>query len=117
VAPEVHSVVQDAHDFDDPSWSYPVQKQVTSATTVSRNMERAEALHDLVSCLGPSHVGTVAEFADRLNERVPVESGLAAAEILSGPIEDICEISLGRSTEANAPSPLDHQAPTWPFWI
>jgi hypothetical protein len=108
--------VQDAPDFDDPSWSCPVQKEVTSATTVSRNMERAETLHDLVSGLGPSNVRTVAEFADRLHERVPVESGLAGAEILRGPFEDICEINLCRSAEANAPFPLEHEAPTWPFW-
>ncbi len=108
--------MQDAPDFDDPSWSYPVQKEVTSATTASRNMKRAEAPHDLVSGLGPSNVGTVAKLADRLNERIPVESGLARAEILSGPFEDVREIELCRSAEANAPFPLDHGAPIWPFW-
>jgi hypothetical protein len=46
----------------------------------------------------------------RLNERVPVESGLTRAEILSGPFEDICEIEFCRSAEANAPFPLDHEA-------
>jgi len=110
VALQVHIVVQDASDFDEPSWSYPVQEEVTSATTMSRNVERAEARHDLVSDLGPGNVGTVGKLADRLNKRIPIESGLPRAEILSRPFEDICEIELCRSAEANAPFPLDHEA-------
>jgi hypothetical protein len=51
--------VQDAADFDDPLWSHPVQKDVTSATAVSRNVKRAKAPHDLVSDLGSGNVGTV----------------------------------------------------------
>jgi hypothetical protein len=116
VAPQVHAVVQDAPNFDDHSWSYPVQKEVTSATTISRDVERAEALHDLVSGLRASNVGTIGKFADRLNERVPVESGLPRAEILSSPFEDICEVELCGRAEANAPFPLDHEAAIRLFW-
>jgi len=102
--------VEDAPDFDDSSWSYPVQKEVTSASTVSRNVESAEAPRDLVSGLGPGNVGTVGKFADRPNQCVPIESGLPRAKILSGPFEDIGKIELRRSAEANAPSRLDHEA-------
>jgi hypothetical protein len=43
VTVQVHAVVQDAPDFDDSSWSYPVQKEVASATPVPPDMERAHA--------------------------------------------------------------------------
>jgi hypothetical protein len=110
VALQVHTIVQDAPDFDDPSRSYPVQEKVTSATTMSRNVQNAEAPHDLVSGLGSSDIGTVGKLADRLNKRVAIETGLPRAEILSRPFENICEIELCRSAEPNAPFPLGHDA-------
>ena len=75
VALHVHSVVQDSPDFDHPSGSYPVQKKVTSATTMSRDVERTKTLHDLVPGFGPTNLGTVCEFANRANERVPIAPG------------------------------------------
>ena len=68
--------MQDAADFDDPSWGYPAQKEVTSATTVPRNVERAQVPHDLIPDLGSSNVGTVGKLADGLNKGVPIEPGL-----------------------------------------
>jgi hypothetical protein len=113
---KVHRVVQDADDFDRPFFCYPVHQEVTSATTVSRDVERAETRHDLVSGLGPHNIGTFDKFADRLNERVPIDSGLSRAEILSGPFEDIRKIELCGSAETNAPSLLGHEASIWMFW-
>jgi hypothetical protein len=110
VALQFHTVVQDAPDLDDPSRGYPVQEKVTSATTMSRNVQSAEAPHDLVSGLGSSDIGTVGKRADRLNKRVAIAAGLPGAEILSRPFENICEIELCRSTEANAPFRLGHDA-------
>jgi hypothetical protein len=110
VALQVHTVVQDAPDFDDPSRSHPVQEKVTSATTMSSNVECAEAPHDLVSGLGSSDIGTAGKFADRLNKRVAIETGLPRAKILSRPFENICEIQLCRSAEPNAPFLLGHDA-------
>jgi hypothetical protein len=74
VALKIHSVVQDADDFDLLFGCYPVHQEVASATSVSRDMQRAETWHDLVSGLGVCDVGTFHQFADRLNERVPVNS-------------------------------------------
>jgi hypothetical protein len=48
VALQVHRVVQDTPDFDDPTRRYPVQEKVTSAPTMSRDVQSAEARHDLV---------------------------------------------------------------------
>jgi hypothetical protein len=110
VALQIHTVVQDAPDFDDPSRSYPVQEKVASATAMSSNVECAETSHDLVSCLGPSDIGTVDKFADRLNKRVAIETGLPCTRILSRPFENICEIQLCRSAEPNAPFPPGHDA-------
>jgi hypothetical protein len=100
--------VQDTHDFDDPSWSDPVQEEVAPAATVPRDMECVETLDDLVSGLGPSHAGAIGKFADRLDEDVAIESSLPGAEIFRRPFQDICEIEFGRSTEANLPAPLGH---------
>jgi hypothetical protein len=110
VALQIHTVVQDAPDFDDPSRSYSEQKKATSATTMSSDVECAEAPHDLVSGLGSSDIGTCGKFADRLNKRVAIETGLPRAEILSRPFENICEIELCRSAEPNAPFPPGHDA-------
>jgi hypothetical protein len=75
VGRHVHSAVQYSPDFDDSSGSYPVQQKVTSATTVSRDVERAKTPHDLVPGFGPTNLGTVGEFANRANERVPIAPG------------------------------------------
>jgi hypothetical protein len=108
---DVYSVMQDARDLDRPFCSNPVHQEVASATAVSRNMERAQARHDPISGARPRNIGTVGEFTDRLNECVPIDSGLPRAEIFSGPFEDICEIKLCGSANANAPFAFDHKAP------
>ena len=92
VAPKVHSVVEDPHDFDRAVWRCPIHQEVTSATTVSRNVERAKTWHDLVSSLRAHDIGTVGTFANRLDKRVPIDARLPRAKILSGPFEDICEV-------------------------
>lgn len=116
VAPKVHAVVQDADDFDRPFCCYPVYQEVTSTTPRSRNVKRAETRHDLVSGIGPRDSGTFDKFADRLNERIPIDSGLSRAEILSGPFDDIRKIELCESAETNAPSPLGHETSIRMFW-
>jgi hypothetical protein len=77
---------------------------------MSRNMQNAEAPHDLVSDLGSSDIGTVGKLAGRLNKRVAIATGLPRAEILSRSFENICEIELCRSAEPNTPFPLGHDA-------
>jgi hypothetical protein len=110
VALQIHSIVQDASDFDGSSCGYPVHEEVPSATAVSSNVERAEASRDVISGFGSGNVGTASKLADRLKQRVPIESRLARAEILDGPSDDICEIELRGGTKPNAPIPLDHEA-------
>ncbi len=110
MALKVHSVVRDADDFDRPFGCYPIHQEVTSATSVSRDVERAEARHDLVSGLGARDVGTFDKFADRLNERVSINSRLSVAEILGGPFQDIRKIELCGSAETNTPFLLSHEA-------
>jgi hypothetical protein len=110
VALQVQTVVQDAPDFDDPSRSHPVQEKVASATTMSSNVECAEAPHDLVSGLGSGDIGTAGKFADRLNKHVAIEPGRPRAKILSRPFENICEIQLCSSAEPNAPFLPGHDA-------
>jgi hypothetical protein len=110
LALQVHTIVRDAPDFDNPSRSYPVQEKVTSATAMSRTVQNAEAPHDLVSGLGSSDIGTVGKLADRLNKRVAIATGLPRVEILSRSFENICEIELCRSAEPNTPFPLGHDA-------
>jgi hypothetical protein len=89
---KVHSVVEDAYDFDRTSLADPVHQEVASTTTVSRNMQCAKTRHDLVSSPRANNIGTVGEFANRLNDRVPIDTRLSRAEILSGPFEDIRKV-------------------------
>jgi len=74
MALEIHSVMENAYDFDRALWSCPVHQEVPSVTTVSRDMERAKARHDLISGFGARDIGPVSQFADRMNERVPVDT-------------------------------------------
>ena len=60
--------------------------------------------------LEPATSGTVGEFADRLNEGIPIEASLPASEILCRPSENICEIELSGDTKTDAPFWLGHQA-------
>ena len=103
MALKIHCVVQDADDFDRRLGRYPVHEEVTSATSVSRNVERAQTRHDLISGLGAHDVGTFGKLADRLNERVAINSRLSGAEILGGPFEDIGKIELRGGAETNTP--------------
>jgi hypothetical protein len=116
VAPKIHAVVQDADDFDRAPCPDPVHQEVSSATAMARNVERAEACHDLVSGLETRNIGTGSKFANRLNNGVAVHSGLPRAKILSRPFQDICKIELCGSAETNPPSALDHQTPIRLFW-
>src|SRR5436309_839781 len=102
--------MESAYDFDRALWSCPVHQEVPSTTTVSRNMERAKARHDLISGFGPRDVGSVSQFADRMNERVPVDSRLSHAKILSGPFEYVCKVEFCGSAETDAPCPLGHES-------
>jgi hypothetical protein len=108
VALKVHSVVQDADNFDRRFGCNSVHQEVTSATSVSSDVERVKTPHDLVS--GPRNVRTVRKFADRPNERVPIDSRLSGAEILGGPFQDIRKIELCGSAETNTPFLPGHEA-------
>jgi hypothetical protein len=102
--------VQDTDDFDRRLGCNPVHQEVTSATSVPCGVERVKTPHDLVSGAGPRNVRTVRKFADRPNERVPIDSGLSGPEILGGPFQDIRKIELCGSAETNAPFLLGHEA-------
>jgi hypothetical protein len=109
VTPQIHLVVQDTTDFDDPAFDSPIQEEVTSRPTMPGNMECAEARHDLVARFRSRDVGTVGKLADRPNECVPIDPGLPRAEILSCPLQNVCEIEFGDSAKANAPPSFAHE--------
>jgi len=92
VALKVHSVVEDAYDLDRSLWCDSVHQEVTSATTVSRDVERAKTRHDLVSSFRARDIGAVGKFADRLDKRVSIGTRLPSAKILGCPFEDICKV-------------------------
>jgi hypothetical protein len=45
VAPKVHSVVADAHDFDRPVRRGPVHQEMASATAALRDVRSTDAAH------------------------------------------------------------------------
>jgi hypothetical protein len=102
------SVAEDADDFDRASWSDPVHQEVASTTTVPRNMQRAKTQHDLVPDPGSHNIGTLSQFANRLNERVAIDTRLSGAKIFRRPFENIRKVDFGGGTETDTPSPLAH---------
>lgn len=109
VAPKVHSVVEDAHDFDRAFRRDPVHQEMAPPTAAPRNVECAKAAHDLVPRLGARNIGTVGKLADHLKKGVPIDTRLSCAKILSGPFEDVGKVDFCSSAETNAPSPLGHE--------
>ena len=73
-----------------------------------RDVERTKTRHDLPSGFGARNIGTIGKFADRLNKRIPIDTRLPRAKILSGPFDDIREVEFCGSAESDAPSPLGH---------
>jgi hypothetical protein len=55
------------------------------------------------------YIGALRELADRLHQRIPIDRSLSRPEILSGPLEDVCEVDFSDSAEANAPLLRDHE--------
>jgi hypothetical protein len=109
VALNVHSVVEDAYDFDRASWSDSVHQEVAATATVPRNMQRTKTRHDLVPGPGSHDIGTAGQFANRLNECVPIDTRLSGAKILRRPFENIRKVEFGSGTETDTPSPLGHK--------
>src|SRR5262249_46409786 len=89
VALQVHSVVKDAQDFDGALCCCPVHQKMAPTTPVARNVERTKTRHDFVTGLGACDIGSVGKLANRLNERVPIDTRLPRAKILSRPFEDV----------------------------
>jgi hypothetical protein len=105
---KVHSVVQDSYDFDRCFWGHPVHEEVTSAPTVSCNVDRAKTRHDLISSFVARDIGTFGKFPNRLNERLLIDTRLSRAEIFSGPFDDIRKVEFCCSADADQPFPLGH---------
>ena len=81
---------------------------MTSAPTVSRYVDRAKTWRDLISSFRARNIGTVGKFANRLNERILIDTRLSRAVILSGPFDNIRKVEFCGSAEADAPSRLGH---------
>lgn len=105
---KVHSVVQDSHDFDRSFWNRPVHQEVTTAPTVSCNMDRAKTWCDLISSFGARNIGAFGKLANRLNERLLIDTRLSRTKIFGGPFDDIRKVEFCSGAEANAPCPLGH---------
>ena len=110
VAPKVHSVVEDTHDFDRALRRDPVHQEMASPTAAPRNVERAKACHDLVPGPRVRYIGTVGKLANRLNKGIPIDARLSRAKILGAPFEDVGKVDFCGSAETNVPSSLGHEA-------
>lgn len=108
LALKVHPIVQDAYDFDRALRRCTVHHEVTSTTTVPRDVERSKTGQDLVTGLRARNIGTLGKLANGLNERVAIDARLPRAKILSGPFDYVREVEFGGGAETDAPSPLGH---------
>jgi hypothetical protein len=113
---KVDPVVQDSYDFDRCFRGHPVHQEVTSAPTVSCNVDRAKTSLDLISSVGACDIGTFGKFANRLNERLLKGTRLSRTKILIGPFDDVRKVEFSGGTEANAPCPLGHGGTTRRPW-
>ncbi len=77
---------------------------------------RAKTTDDFIPGLGAHNIRTGGKFTNRLEERIPIDTRLLRAELLRGPFDDICEIKLCGSSEANEPLLRDHGILIWSFW-
>lgn len=116
VALKVHSFVEDAYNLDRSLWCAPVHQEVTSATTVSRNVERAKTRHDLVASFRARKIGTVGKFGDCPDKGVSIGTRLPRAKILGGPFEDVRKVEFCGGTQADAPSRFGHAGVIRLFW-
>ncbi len=57
--PQVHTVMQDAADLDDPTATHAVEQQMAPSAAVSCDMKCANAVHDLISSPGSRNIGTI----------------------------------------------------------
>ncbi len=85
-----------------------VHQDVTSATTVARDVQRTETGQNLVSDLRARNVRTIRKLADGPNERVTINARLPRAKFLSGPFDDVREVEFCGAAETDAPSLLGH---------
>ncbi len=106
---KVHSVVQDSHDFNRCFWGHPVHQEVTAAPTMSCNVDSAKTWRDFISRLGACNIGTLGKFADRLNERLLIDTRLSSAKIFGGPFYNIRKVEFCDGAEANAPLAFCHR--------
>ena len=110
MAAKVHPVVEDAHDFDRALGRDAIHEEVASAPTASCNVERAKTRRDFVPGFGACNLRTIGEFANRLNQHVPIDAGLSRPEIFSGPFQNIRKIDFRGSAETDAPLLPGHTA-------
>ena len=95
MAPKVHSVMEDAHDFDRAVRRGPVHQEMASATAAPRNVKRTKTRHDLVPGPGARNVRTLGKLTNRLNKGVPmIDPRLSRAKILGGLSEHVGKVEL-----------------------
>lgn len=109
MAPKVHPVVEDAHDFDRAVRRGPVHQEMASAAARPRNVECAKARHDLVPSARARNMGTFGKLANRRHKDVAIGARLSRAKVFSGPSDDVGKVDFRSSAETNAPSPLGHR--------
>jgi hypothetical protein len=110
MAPYIHPFVQDATGLDEVLTSDSIQEKMTSATSMRRDVQRADAGHKLVAGPGPGQPGTVCKFTDRLHERVAINPGLSRSEIVLRPLKNVRKVELCGRAKANLPFWLGHEA-------
>jgi hypothetical protein len=100
---KVHPVVQDSYDFDRCFRGHPVHQEVASAPTMSCNVDRAKTWHDLISSLGACNIWTFGKFANRLNERLLIDTRLLRAKF------SVVHLTMfAKSSSATAPRRTRH---------
>ena len=93
--------MQDAYDLDRSCFRHPIHQEMASATAVARNVERAKTTDHFIPGLGAHNIRTGGKFTKSLGGAYSDRYETVARRTAPWSFDDICEIKLCGSAEAN----------------
>lgn len=93
---EIHGVVQNAHDLDFSGLRGAKQDEVPSPPVLAGDMKAHQVRGDVVAAPNAGLVWSGFKRCERLDQGPAIGLGLAGAEPLEAPVQDVGEVPFGR---------------------
>lgn len=106
--------MKDSQDFNRPRPIFvgdSKQHEVPPSSVAACNVKSEQTLRDLGSLLDADCRRPIAQCVKRGGYRVLVDASLFVAKAVESPSDDVPEIRLGSSSEANSPEPPFYRQP------